>query len=71
MIIKVTAVNFFFFLHKNNIFNNNSLMLHYNCNILLWGQFLPRSSIALVVIFDLESPTLEEKPSSSCHIRDD
>ena len=39
--------------------------------ILLWGQFLPRPSVALVVIFDLESPTLEGKPSSSCHIRDD
>ena len=39
--------------------------------ILMWGQFLLRPSVALVVIFDLESPTLEEKPSSSCHIRDD
>ena len=39
--------------------------------ILLWGQFLPRPSVALVVIFDLESPTLEEKPFSSCYIRDD
>ena len=37
----------------------------------MWGQFLPRSSVALVVIFGLESPTLEGKPSSSCHIRDD
>ena len=37
----------------------------------LWGQFLPIPSVALVVIFGLESPTLEGKPSSSCHIRDD
>ena len=37
----------------------------------LWVQFLPRPSVALVVIFGLESPTLEGKPSSSCHIRDD
>ena len=28
----------------------------------LWGQFLPRPSVAFVVIFGLESPTLEEKP---------
>ena len=33
---------------------------------ILWGQFLPRPSVALVVIFGLESPTLEGKPSSSC-----
>ena len=37
----------------------------------LWGQFLPRPSVTLVVIFGLESPTLKGKPSSSCHIRDD
>ena len=37
----------------------------------LWGQFLPRPSVALIVIFDLESPTLEGKPSSSYLIRDD
>ena len=37
---------------------------------ILWGQFLPRPSVAHVVIFGLESPTLEGKPSSSCHIRD-
>ena len=35
------------------------------------GQFLLKPSVALIVIFDLESPTLEEKPSSSGHIRDD
>ena len=40
------------------------------CEILVWGQFLPRPSVALVVIFGLESPTLKGKPSSSCHIRD-
>ena len=37
----------------------------------MWGQFLPRPSVTLVAIFGLESPTLEGKPSSSCHIRDD
>ena len=37
----------------------------------LWGQFLPRPSVVLVVIFCLGSPTLEEKPFSSCLIRDD
>ena len=37
----------------------------------MWGQFLPKSSVALVVIFSLESLTLEGKPSSLCHIRDD
>ena len=37
----------------------------------LWGQFLPRPNVALVVIFDLESPTLKGNPSSSCLIRDD
>ena len=35
----------------------------------LWGQFLPRPSVALVVIFGLESPTLEGKPSSLHLIR--
>ena len=29
---------------------------------------MPRPSVALVVIFGLESPTLEGKPSSLCHI---
>ena len=37
----------------------------------LWGQFLPRPSVVLVVIFCLRSPTLEEKTFSSCLIRDD
>ena len=37
--------------------------------LLLWGQFLPRPSVALVVIFGLESPTLEGKPSSCYLIR--
>ena len=47
------------------------MLLLYKDYRYLWGQFLPRPSVALVVIFDLESPTLEGKPSSSCHIRDD
>ena len=42
-----------------------------NIKSYLWGQFLPRPSVALVVIFGLESPTLEGKSFSSCHIRDD
>ena len=42
---------------------------YFTCKI--WGQFLLRPSVALVVIFSLESPTLEGKPSSLCHIRDD
>ena len=29
----------------------------------LWGQYLSKPSVALVVIFGLESPTLEGKPS--------
>ena len=28
----------------------------------MWGQFLPRPSVALVVIFGLESPTLKGNP---------
>ena len=35
----------------------------------MWGQFLPRPSVALVVIFGLESSTLEGKPSSFYLIR--
>ena len=35
----------------------------------LWGQFLPRPSVALVVIFGLESPILEGKHSSCYLIR--
>ena len=36
---------------------------------ILWGQFLPRPSVALVVIFGLESLTLEGKHSSCYLIR--
>ena len=35
----------------------------------MWGQFFPRPSVALVVIFSLESPTLEGKHSSFYLIR--
>ena len=42
-----------------------------NIKSYLWGQFLLRPSVALVVIFGLKSPTLEGKSFSSCHIRDD
>ena len=35
------------------------MLLLYKDYRYLWGQFLPRPSVALVVIFDLESPTLE------------
>ena len=43
----------------------------------MWGQFLPRPSVALVVIFGLESPTLKGNPYKGwlmveeCLIRDD
>ena len=37
--------------------------------ILMWGQFLLRPSVALVVIFGLESPTLERYISSFYLIR--
>ena len=51
----------FFFFDKN--LNTVSISIY------LWGQFLPRPSVALVVIFGLESPTLEEKPSFCYLIR--
>ena len=40
------------------------MMIEYHQFGLLWAQFLSRPSVALVVIFGLESPTLEGKPSS-------
>ena len=45
------------------------LFFFFSVNIVVGAIFASRPSVALVIFFDLESPTLEEKPSSFYLIR--